>query len=107
MQIFSSNRDSSSENNDNRTIRILCLHGKGGSGKKFVNTSLGPLRRLLQKRLQQTDAHQRISFQWDEITAPFKVPPGSTNYEKDDDDEGFAWWGLPQGVRSFNAVEVS
>eukprot|EP00804_Cyclotella_cryptica_P003986 CCRYP_013882-RA/>CCRYP_013882-RA protein AED:0.39 eAED:0.39 QI:280/1/1/1/1/1/2/163/321 len=104
MQSFNSNIESTSGNTDDRTVRILCLHGKGGSGEKFVNTSLEPLRRLIDNRLQQRDAHSRVSFQWDEITAPYKLPPGTSNVENDDD-VGFAWWGLPQGVRSFNAVE--
>jgi hypothetical protein len=87
-----------------RTVRILCLHGKGGNGKRFVSKSLAPLRKLLQNRLEQMNAEHEISFQWDFLTAPFEIPSGKIINE---DGKGFSWWSMPPGVRSFNAVEVS
>ena len=41
---------SSSSSDSCISIRILCLHGKGGNGKQFINKSLIPLRRLVEKR---------------------------------------------------------
>lgn len=65
-------------------IRILALHGKGGSGPQF-QSSLQPLIGALEL---QCDENTKIEF--DFITAPF---------------DGGQWWTLPDGVRSFNAKE--
>lgn len=66
-----------------KKIRILALHGKGGSGPEF-QAKLTPLMKSLQKKYQDCNTLLDIDF----ITAPF---------------DGGQWWTLPPGVRSFNA----
>ena len=61
---------------------MLCLHGKGGSGDEFAER-LRPLRDAL---------GPAVEFVFP--TAPF--PAGKA--------EGFAWWTLDDGARSFNAT---
>jgi hypothetical protein len=83
-------------------VKILCLHGKGGEGRKFINHSLMPLRSLVDKRLANPSAGEaefNISVQWECLTAPYELNP-------DDDSEGYSWWTMPSGVRSYNAQEV-
>lgn len=84
-------------------IRILCLHGKGGDGKQFLNKSLMPLRSLVEKRLAydagKDDVEHRITIEWESLTAPYALDP-------DDDSQGYSWWTMPPGMRSYNAEEV-
>ena len=84
-------------------VQILCLHGKGGEGRKFINHSLMPLRSLLDKRLANPsdggEVEFNISVHWECLTAPYELNP-------DDDSEGYSWWTMPSGVRSYNAQEV-
>lgn len=88
------------KSNNDVCIRILCLHGKGGNGKQFVDTSLLPLRSLLETRVANLELECNVSFQWDELTAPYEIsPPGDGN------DGGYSWWTMPPGVRSYNAEE--
>ncbi len=82
---------------DGVSIRILCLHGKGGNGEQFVNSSLLPLRSLVDKRIK--DVGCTISFQWEELTAPHEISSSSGG--------GWSWWTMPPGVRSYNAQQVS
>jgi len=88
----------SNNSNGDIDIKILCLHGKGGNGEQFVNTSLQPLRSMIDKRCKDSN----ISFNWESITAPYQISP-PTNEEEDDG--GYAWWTMPPGVRSYNAKE--
>ena len=48
-------------------IRILCLHGKGGDGKQFLDKSLMPLRSSVEKRLaydsSKDDVEHRITIE--------------------------------------------
>jgi len=88
---------SPSSDDDDFCIRILCLHGKGGNGEQFVNSSLMPLRSLVEKRLaDQTDEgiENNLSIQWESLTAPYDMGG-----------EGYSWWTMPPGVRSYNAKE--
>lgn len=86
-------------------VRILCLHGKGGNGPKFVNFSLKPLRSLVEQRTaaltntRNTNINHRLSFHWEELTAPYEILSG-------EDAGGYMWWTMPEGVRSYNAKEV-
>ena len=87
--------------NDNIDIRILCLHGKGGNGQQFVDSSLLPLRALLEKKRSMVDNQCNdndggFSFHWESLTAPYEL----------DDGGGYSWWTMPPGVRSYNAQEV-
>ena len=83
-------------------IRVLCLHGKGENGNSFVDTSLRPLRTLIERRLEsKNEARYNFSFKWREITAPYEITPGGGGKN------GYSWWTMPPGVRSFNAEEVS
>ena len=100
MQQVAPSADSKTEE---KIVRILCLHGKGGNGKTFLARALGPLRSLINMRLDEMDARGKISFEWDSLTAPFEIP-SSGNI--DDYNRGFSWWCMPPGSRSFNAKEV-
>ena len=90
---------------DEVCVRILCLHGKGGNGPKFINLSLKPLRSLVEQRavaLTNTpnkNYNHRLSFHWEELTAPYEILSG-------EDAGGYMWWTMPEGVRSYNAKEV-
>lgn len=66
------------------SIKILCLHGKGANGNMFL------------KKLQPLiKASTNIgNFDWSFIDAPHSLQTG-----------GFQWWTLPDGVRSFDAME--
>jgi hypothetical protein len=94
------------QEDDEVCVRILCLHGKGGNGPKFVNTTLKPLRSLVEPRAAaitnnpaKKNCSQRVSFQWGELTAPYEILSG-------EDAGGYMWWTMPNGVRSYNAQEV-
>jgi predicted esterase len=80
---------SSADSVDVRThVRILALHGKGGTGASFER-SLEPLVAAL------NDTCTAICFDWDFPTAPYSLGP--------DESAGRAWWELPAGERSFTA----
>ena len=81
-----------SVNDGDRTVRILALHGKGGSGPQF-RSYLAPLRDALMYRLSSSNPNfSDVVF--DCPTAPHRLD-GRRN--------GYAWWTLPPGVRSFDA----
>jgi predicted esterase len=65
-------------------VRVLALHGSEGNGPDFVQR-LEPLVESLSK--------QNLDLQLTAITAPFSKG------------NGFAWWTMPAGVRSFAAKE--
>lgn len=87
-------------NNRDVSMRILCLHGKGGNGNQFVDSSLMPLRSLVEKRVANLDLECSVSFHWDELTAPYEIIPSGNG-----EDAGYSWWTMPPGVRSYNAQE--
>jgi hypothetical protein len=108
MTILASQNSPSTSNDNDVCVRILCLHGKGGNGPKFVNSSLKPLRALVDKRAavmsnspNQNDKilDHRLSFHWEDLTAPYELLSG-------EDAGGYMWWTMPDGVRSYNAQEV-
>jgi hypothetical protein len=101
VQRATSNSESASQN---RTVRILCLHGKGGNGNVFTSRALAPLRSLLDSRLGQMNAEHKVLVEWDALTAPFEIPSTKATSEEE---RGYSWWSMPPGVRSFNAEEVS
>lgn len=68
------------EDNDDRTLNVLALHGKGGSAASFAD-ALGPLEKELRKR-RFDDVRMEC------LDAPFV---------------GGQWWTMPAGVRSFRA----
>ena len=78
-----------------RSLRVLCLHGKGGNGEQFTVSSLAPLREMVERRLRGTDA----TVEWHHLTGPFRL-------NEEDVSAGHAWWTLRPGERSFNAKEV-
>lgn len=95
--LFSSASDSTPINE--RTVNILCLHGKGGNGHTFQKT-LEPLWEQLRistdkNRKGVTTTDPVPSFKVDYLTAPFPV--------SDEPNGGTQWWTLPPGTRSFNA----
>ena len=102
--LASQNSPVSSKDNE-VCVRILCLHGKGGNGPKFVNSSLKALRSLVEQSAvaltnspNASDNH-RLSLHWKELTAPYEILSG-------EDAGGYMWWTMPEGVRSYNALEV-
>ena len=86
-------RVGAAENNSGgecRSLRILCLHGKGGNGEDFAVSSLAPLR--------ETVTGLDANVEWHHLTGPFRT--------NDEDASANAWWTLRPGERSFNAKEV-
>eukprot|EP00978_Attheya_sp_CCMP212_P005223 scaffold11606_cov56-Attheya_sp.AAC.3 len=90
-------RNIQSDAEEVRSVRILALHGKNGSGESFAK-SLSPLEEALSKM----ESAVNYKFEFDYLTAPFALDEaiisGSSSGNK-------AWWTLPPGVRSFNAQE--
>jgi predicted esterase len=68
--------------NNGKTIRVLTLHGSEGTGDGFTKYL-----ETLRTALATNDVHLEITA----LDAPF--PKGN----------GFAWWTMPPGVRSFTA----
>jgi len=68
-----------------RVVKVLALHGSEGTGPEFVER-MNPLVEALRSQ-------QNVELQLTAITAPFGKG------------QGFAWWTMPQGVRSFTAQE--
>ena len=66
------------------TIRVLALHGSEGNGEEFV-------KRL--DALKSDLASKSIDLEITTVDGPF--PKG----------QGFCWWNMPAGVRSYNAEE--
>lgn len=71
-------------------IKILVLHGKGSSGLIFRNR--------IQKFIDVTNANAGIES-WSFPDAPHAL------FDSKDSNDGYAWWRLPDGVRSFDAIE--
>lgn len=88
-------------------VRILALHGKGGDGASFVESALGPLRSALQRRVDEQCLNEKdsiaggVRFEFSEpLTAPFALElEGGGGVGTN----GYSWWTLPPGVRSYNA----
>ena len=86
------------------TIRVLALHGSEGNGEEFV-TRLDALRRAL--------ASKSIDLEITTVDGPFPRGKGTSNYLSlllfakwaHCFFEGFCWWNMPTGVRSYNAEE--
>ena len=82
------------------SIRVLCLHGKGGSAQSF------------QQRLQPLIVHlsdvygsdgQQAHFTFANAPHLIKKPPGSGSGSVGAA-EAYEWWRLPEGERSFTAA---
>jgi predicted esterase len=67
-----------------RVVRVLALHGSEGTGPDFVERI---------KPLVDSLLTQHIELRLTQITAPFEKG------------NGYAWWTMPPGVRSFTATE--
>ena len=92
--ILRAEMSTSSANTDDvpARLRILALHGKGGTGASFER-SLEPLVAALNDGLASHD----VFVDWDFPTAPYSLGT--------DESAGRAWWELPAGERSFTASE--
>lgn len=73
-----------------KTIRVLALHGSEGNGEGFTKC-LETLRTALATTTTTND--DVVNLEITALDAPF--PKGN----------GFAWWTMPPGVRSFTAEE--
>lgn len=69
-----------------RSLRVLCLHGKGETGASFIG-SLAPLTEVCKRR--------GLEVEWISPNAPHSIPGHN----------GYAWWNLPPGFRSFETKE--
>ncbi|KAL7546941.1 hypothetical protein ACHAWF_010262 [Thalassiosira exigua] len=97
LRMTSSGSCNPTEDGSGLHLRILCLHGKGGDGDRFVDSSLKPLRSLVEKRLADLgDEGTDFSCRWEALTAPHEIVP---------EGNGFSWWTMPPGIRSYNAEE--
>ncbi len=67
-----------------RVVRVLALHGSEGTGPDFVERI---------KPLVDALLTQHVELRLTQITAPFEKG------------NGYAWWTMPPGVRSFTATE--
>lgn len=72
------------DDNSPRVVRVLALHGSEGTGPDFVERIKPLVDALL------TD---NVDLRLTQITAPFEKG------------NGYAWWTMPPGVRSFTATE--
>lgn len=96
--ILNSANQSESNNNSLRTLRILALHGKGGSGPSF-HRALDPIFKQMSKKYSLSDQKIDTSLndvqiaaqiiECDCLTAPYP--------------EGKWWEQFPPGSRSYNA----
>ena len=88
----SSSSLSSSTPATTKKLKVLALHGSGGTAKEFP-------KRLdaLNKALMSTSTCNKAAVQLEITTVqgPF------------DKDDGYSWWTMPEGVRSFNAKEYT
>jgi predicted esterase len=86
-----SSSESSSSDDDGTIFRVLALHGSEGTAESFPS-QLEALRMAL-----LSDAHTNkkntVQLEITAIEAPFSKG------------NGFAWWNMPPGVRSFTATE--
>jgi predicted esterase len=84
----SSSSSSSSTPATTKKLKVLALHGSGGTAKEFP-------KRLdaLNKALLSTCNEAAVQLEITTVQGPF------------DKDDGYSWWTMPEGVRSFNAQE--
>lgn len=74
---------SKARSEESKIIKVLALHGSGGTADEFP-TRLEPLKETLQETYE-------MNLDIEAIQAPFEKG------------EGFCWWTMPPGVRSFTA----
>jgi predicted esterase len=86
----SSSSSSSSTPATTKKLKVLALHGSGGTAKEFP-------KRLdaLNKALLSTCNEAAVQLEITTVQGPF------------DKDDGYSWWTMPDGVRSFNAKEYT
>lgn len=82
--------DTSSSNSPAK-LKVLVLHGSGGSAEEFP----GRLVALNKALAFQSSDGDKIELEIIAIQAPFVK------------ESGFSWWTMPPGVRSFNAKEYT
>lgn len=77
--------------NNTTTLKVLALHGSGGTAEEFPGRLVALNKALA---FQSTDG-DKIELDITAIQAPFVK------------ESGFSWWTMPPGVRSFNAKEYT
>lgn len=90
LSLSSTIMDTSSSNSP-ATLKVLALHGSGGTAEEFP----GRLVALNKALAFQSSDGDKIELEITAIQAPY-VKEG-----------GFSWWTMPPGVRSFNAKEYT
>ena len=80
-----------SSNVTSPTLKVLALHGSGGTAEEFPKR-LEALDRTL---LFHTSESANLKLEITSVQAPFVK------------ENGFSWWTMPPGVRSFNAKEYT
>ncbi len=72
-------------------MKVLALHGSGGTAEEFPNRLVA-----LNKALSfHTRENEKLELEITSVQAPFVK------------ENGFSWWTMPPGVRSFNAKEYT
>jgi predicted esterase len=74
-------------------LKVLALHGSGGTGEEFPKR-LTALKKALAFHSASSDG-DTLELEITSIQAPFVK------------ENGFSWWTMPPGVRSFNAEEYT
>ena len=83
--------DAGSSNVTATRLKVLALHGSGGTAEEFPNRLVA-----LNKALSfHTRENERLELEITSVQAPFVK------------ENGFSWWTMPPGVRSFNAKEYT
>lgn len=92
--LFSSQTDMDDTPSNSATVtplKVLALHGSGGTAEEFPKRLEG-----LSKALSfYTSENENLQLQITAVQAPFVK------------ENGFSWWTMPPGVRSFNAKEYT
>lgn len=89
--LSSTDMDMVSSNVTATRLKVLALHGSGGTAEEFPNRLVA-----LNKALSfHTRENEKLELEITSVQAPFVK------------ENGFSWWTMPPGVRSFNAKEYT
>lgn len=93
--LSSTNMDTSSYNAATAPLKVLALHGSGGTAEEFPSRLVALNKALVFHSSSDGDNKLEVELEITAIQAPFVK------------ENGFSWWTMPPGVRSFNAKEYT
>jgi predicted esterase len=91
----SSSSSSSSPATTIKKLKILALHGSGGTAKEFPKRLDALNKALMSYSSSSSSNDNKVQLEITTVQGPF------------DKDDGYSWWTMPDGVRSFNAKEYT